>query len=245
VTGVVLTSDHDGGSSVGRGADVEQPERIGHHRAVEDGRGVDLGAVSRVRVVSAVARVLDLDGGEVVGRGAVEVHAPPCVQGEVHGIGGADQVEAQPVGVSAALAADRGEEALGRGVGTDHEGDVAEAGEDLGAGGVQRRRTRRAGGVARRDAAARPAELLGEGGTGDEAGIAVADRVGTGDVLNVPPRHAGVGQRGAGRHHPVLGEVAAPLAPWVHASAQHDDVVFAGHHAPPLAGAAGAHTHTR
>ena len=181
-------------AAVGRGADVEQPERVGDDRAREHVVGRVLLAEARVRVLEPVARVLHLDLREVVAGGAVEVHAATRVQREVRGVGGAEHVEAQPVGVVGALAADGGEEALGRGVGTDDERDVAEAGEDLRPRVVQRVRARRAGRVARRHAHARPAELLRERRPGDEARVAVADGVGAGDVLDVVPREPGVGR---------------------------------------------------
>ena len=89
-------------------------------------------AVARVRVLEAVARVLHLHPGEVVAGRAEQLHAPPGVQPEVGRVGRAEQAEAQPVGIVAPLALVRREEALRRGVGADHERDVAEAGEDLG-----------------------------------------------------------------------------------------------------------------
>ena len=80
-----------------------------------------------------MARVLHLDVGEVFQGGAVEVHAAAGQQGEVDGVGGADEVKALPVGVVFAFSADGGEEAFGGGVGADDQGDVAEPGQDLGA----------------------------------------------------------------------------------------------------------------
>ena len=131
-----------------------------------------------------------------------------------------DQMEAQPVRVVLAVAADRGEEALGRGVGPDHQGHVAEAGQDLGPGVVDGLGPRGAGGVGRGHPGPGPPQGLGEGGAGHEAGVAVADGVGPGHVLDVGPGEAGVGQGVAGRGQPVLDEVAAPLAPGVHARAR-------------------------
>ena len=146
----------------------------------------------------AVAGVLHLDLGEVLGRGAVEVHPAAGEQREVHRVGRAEQVEPQPVGIVAAFAADRGEEALRRGVGADDQRDVAEAGEDLGPGrlrgpGPPTRRRR-----SLRDRDAVPAQLLGERGAGDEAGVAVADGVGAGDELRCrsSPRRRRPARRG-------------------------------------------------
>ena len=92
--------------------------------------------------------VLHLHLGEVLGGGAVQVHAPPGVQREVRGVGRADQPEPQPVGIVPPLARGRREEALGRGVGADDERDVAQTGEDAHAGLLERGATRRAGRVA-------------------------------------------------------------------------------------------------
>ncbi len=164
--------------------------------------------------------VLDLHLGEVLERGAVEVHPPPRQQREVHRVGRADQVEPLPVRVVAAFTTDRGEEALGRGVGADHQRDVAESGQDLGAGALQRLRAAGAGRVAGADRDTVPAELLRERRTGDEARVAVADGVRAGDQLDLAPVQAGLVQRGPGGGDAVFGEVVAPLAPWVHAGAE-------------------------
>ena len=91
------------------------------------------------------------------------------------------------------------EEPLGRGVRPHHQGHVAQAGEDLGPGVVDGLGPRGAGGVGRRDPGPGPAQRLGEGGTGDEARVAVADGVGPGDVLDVGPRQVGLA---AGRPRP-------------------------------------------
>src|SRR5205085_1231937 len=61
-----------------------------------------------------------------------------------------------------------------------------------------------------------PTQGLGEGGPRHVAGVAVAHGVGPRHVLHVGPLEPGVGQRLPGRHHAVLHEVAAPLAPRVH-----------------------------
>ncbi len=124
-----------------------------------------------------------------------------------------DEVEALPVGVVFAFPADGGEEPFGGGVGADDQGDVAESGQDLGAGALQGLAAGGAGGVAGGDRDAVPAEFLGEGGAGDEAGVAVADGVGAGDELDLAPVQAGFGQGGAGGDDAVFGEVAAPFAP--------------------------------
>ena len=161
--------------------------------------------------------VLDLHLREVLERCAVEVHAAASQQREVHRVRRADQMEPLPVRVIAAFPADRGEEALRRGVGTDHQRDVAEAGQDLRAGALQRLRSAGARRIRRRHRHAVPAQLLGERRARDESGIAVADGVGAGDQLDLPPVHTGFGQRRPRGGHPVFGEVVAPLAPRVHA----------------------------
>ena len=55
-----------------------------------------------------MARVLDLHLCEVVLGGAETIHPPAGVQGEVGGVGRAEQMEAQPVGIVLALAAPTG-----------------------------------------------------------------------------------------------------------------------------------------
>ena len=116
--------------------------------------------------------------------------------------------------------ADRGESPLRRGVGADDQRDVAKTGQDLGAGALQRLGTAGAGGIAGADRDAVPAELLRERRPGDEARVAVADGVGAGDQLDLPPVQPGLGQCGARGDHAVFGEVAAPFAPRVHPGAE-------------------------
>ena len=84
--------------------------------------------------------------------------------------------------------------------------------QGLGAGG--------AGGVAGGDRDAVPAEFLGEGGAGDEAGVAVADGVRAGHELDLAPVQSGFGQGGACGDDAVFGEVASPFAPGMHAGAE-------------------------
>ena len=218
--GECLARHDQRGRTIGGGADVEQPKRIGDHRAGRDVLDRGFLAVARIRVGQAMPGVLHLHVREVLRRRAVEVHPAPGQQGEVHGVGGTDQVEALPVRIITAFPADRGEEPLRGGVGTDHQCDVAHPGQDLRAGGLQGLGTRRARRVTRRHRDAGPPELLGERRTGDEARVAVADGVRSGDELNLAPIHPGVAQGGAGGDDAVLGEVASPLAPRVHACAE-------------------------
>ena len=75
------------------------------------------------------------------------------------------------------------------------------------------------------------AKSLGEGRSGDVTGIPVADRFAADDQVDVGPRDPGVGQRGSGRGHPVLHEVAPPLAPGVHAGAEDVERIRGGHEA--------------
>ncbi len=65
--GLLRRDQHDGGAAVGGGADVEQVQRIGDDRRVEHLLDRHLLAVPGPRVGQAVAGVLDLDGGEVLG----------------------------------------------------------------------------------------------------------------------------------------------------------------------------------
>ena len=159
--GEVHAGQHDRRAAVGGGADLEQAQRVGHHRRAEHLLDGDLLAVPGVRVGQPVAGVLDLDLREVLVGGAVEVHAAAGVEREVGRVGRAEQAEAQPVGVVRPVAAGGGEEALGRGVGADHEGDVAQAGQDPRAGGLEGGHARRAGRVARRHAGARSSRAPG------------------------------------------------------------------------------------
>ena len=232
--GEVHARQHDGGAAVGGGADLHQAQGVGDHRRRQHLVGAHLLAVPGVRVGRPGAGVLHLHRREVVLGGAEELHAPAGVEGEVGGVGGTHQMEAQPVGVVAAFAPDRSEESLGGGVGADHEGDVAQAGQDLGAGRGDGGGARRARRVGTRHACPGPAERLGEGGTGDEPGIAVADGVGTGHELDVGPRHAGVGEGVARRGQPVLDEVAAPLAPGVHAHPEDGHAAVVRHPRLPI-----------
>ncbi len=231
--GVVHAAEHEGRAPVARGADLEQAQRVGDHRRRQHLLDGHFLVVPGVGVVEAVPGVFDLDLGEVLVGGAVERHPPPGVQGEVARVGGTEEPEAEPVRIVLAVATDRCEESLGRGVGADHEGDVTQAGEDLGPGRVDGMGAGRAGRVARRHPGSRPAEGLGHGGAGDEAGIAVADGVGTRHVLDIGPGQAGVGKGVAGRGDPVLHEVAAPFAPRVHAHTE-DGYVIAHWEPPPL-----------
>src|SRR5439155_13276907 len=159
----------------------------------------------------------DLDLGEVGVGGAEHLHAPAGVEREIRGIGRPQQPEAQPVGVVRAVPTLGTEETLGRRVGADDEGHVAQPGQDAIAGDVDGRGTRGARRVGARDLGALPAQGLGKGGARDISGIAVAHGVGAGYELDVSPRQPGVGQRLLGRDQAVLHEVLAPLAPRVHA----------------------------
>ncbi len=208
-------------------------KRVGHHGGGQDLVGGDHLPVAGVHVLQPVPGVLDLDRGEVRLGGAEQLHPPAGVEGEVGRVGGPEQMEAQPVGVVLPVPAHRGEEALRGGVGPDHQGDVAQAGEDLGPGVADGLGPRGAGGVGRGDPGPGPPEGLGEGGAGHEAGVAVADGVGPGHELDIGPGQTGLLQGVARRGQAVLDEVAAPLPPRVHARAQHGDALVVRHWRPP------------
>ena len=215
------------GRAVGGGADVQQAQRVGDHRAGQHVLDGGLLAVAGIRIVQTVPGVLHLHRGEVLQRRAVEVHPAACQQCEVDGVGRPDQMEPLPVRIVLSLPADWGEEPLRGGVGADHQCHVAQPGQDLGAGGLQGLGARGAGGVTRGHRDSGPAEFLGEGGPRDETRVPVADGVGAGDELDLPPVQSGVVERRPRRDDAVLGEVASPLAPRVHARAQ--DVDRLGH----------------
>ena len=186
-------------------------------------------------------RVLDLDLREVIGRRAEHLHPAPGVQREVRGVRRAEETEAQPVRIVAALARVRREEALRGGVGSDHERHVAQPGQDLRPRGVQRGRAARARGVRRRDRRALPAEGLRERRAGDVAGVAVAHRVRPGHELDVAPLDPRVGQCRLRGDDAVLDEVAAPLPPGVHADPEDRDL---SHRVPVRRAHAGLQLHT-
>ena len=222
----VVDAAHDDRSRAVRGrADVEQAERVRHQRRVEHVVDRHFLAVARIRVLEAVLGVLHLYPGEVLARRAEQLHAATGVQTEVRRVGRAQQPEPQPVGVVAPLALVGCEEALRRRVGADHQRNVAEPGEDLRPRGRQRGDARRARRVRRRDLRAVPTQRLGEGRAGDVAGVAVAHGLSARHELDVAPLDARFGQRSLRGDDAVLDEVAAPLAPRVHARAEHDDVL--------------------
>src|SRR5690606_29293683 len=175
----------------------------------------------------------------VLGRRPVQVDAPPGPHREVARIGGAEEAEPQPVGVVGALVRVGLEEPLGRRVGTDDERDVAQAGEDPLPGRLERHRVRGARAVRAGHGDAGPPERLGEGRSGDVAGVAVAHGVGARDEPDVAPVDRRVVERRPRGRHAVLDEVPSPLAPGVHAHPQDGDLVH--HHALP---SAGRHFHT-
>src|SRR5438270_694375 len=74
-----------------------------------------------------------------------------------------------------------------------------------------------------------PAQRRGEGRAGDVARGAVAHGLPARRELDVAPLDARFGQRSLRGDDAVLDEVAAPLAPRVHARAQHDDLTVAIH----------------
>ena len=240
--------EDEGGPAVGGGTDLEQPQRVGHHGRGQHLVDGDLLAIARVGVGQPVARVLDLDLCEVLLGRAEAVHTAARVEREVGRVGRTHQMEAQPVRVVLALAPHRGEEALRCRVGSDHQRDVAQPGQDLRPRVGDGHGARCAGGVDARHPRPGPAERLGERRARHEPRIPVADGVGARDELHVAPAEPCVGQRVACRGEPVLDEGAPPLAPLVHAGAEHRHLLVVGHRqASPPGGPApsGRHFHTR
>ena len=207
-----MAGEHQGRPAVGGGADLEQAQRVGHHGRGQHLLDGDLLAVAGVGVGQPVPGVLDLDRGEVVLGGAEAVHAPAGVEGEVGRVGGAHEVEAQPVRVVLAVAAaDRGEEALGRGVGPDHQGHVAQPGQDLGPGvgdGHARPRRRRR----RRSRPGRPVQpsAWAKVAPATKPGVAVADGVGPEHELDVASSR---GRRRPGRRAAAARPYSTKLRP--------------------------------
>ena len=240
---VLLARDHDRGGTVARRADVEQPERVGDDRRRQHVVDADFLPVTGVGVGETVLRVLHLHACEILAGRAEELHPPARVQTEVGRVRRAEQAEAQPVGIVAALALVGCEEAFRCRVRADDEGDVAESGEDLRPCGRQRGDARRARGVGRRDLRAVPAQRLRERGARDIPGVSVAHGLAARDELDVGPRDTRVRERGLRGHDAVLDEVAAPLAPRVHPDAEDGDVAISAHRSVPFV-AAGAHCQT-
>ena len=223
-TRVVHRGQHDGRSTVGGRADVEQVQRVGDDGTAQHVVDRDLLAVARVRVLQPVARVLHLHRGEVLRGGAVQVHPPARVEREVAGVGHPQQPEPQPVGVVPPLPRVGREEALRGGVRADHERHFAQPGEDPRASGVERLRSGRAGGVRRGHACAVPPQCLREGGAGDVAAVPVAHGLATHDQVDVLPRDVAVRECLPCCVYAVAHEVAPPLAPGVHPDSEHCDV---------------------
>src|SRR4029453_13825254 len=98
------------------------------------------------------------------------------------------------------------------------------AGEDLLARRRERLRPGRAGCVRCVDFGALPAERLRERRARDVARIAAAHRRRARDELDVAPPDTGVGEAGPRRVPAVLDEVAARLAPRVHADTKDRDI---------------------
>ena len=184
----------------------------------------DLLAVARVGVLQPVARVLHLHRGEVLRRGAVQVHPPARVEREVARVGHPQQPEPQPVGVVPPLPRVGREEPLRGGVRADHERHLAQPGEDPSPRGVERLGTGRAGGVRRGHARAVPPQRLREGGAGDVAAVPVAHGLATHDQVDVLPRDVAVRECLPCCVHAVAHEVAPPLAPGVHPDSEYGDV---------------------
>ena len=111
-------------------------QKVGHHGRGQHLRGGDLLAVAGVHVRQSVAGVLDLDGGEVGLGCPIQLDASAGIEGEISGIGCTEKMKPQPVRIVLPVSPHRGEEALGCGVGPDHESHVAQSGQNLGPGAV-------------------------------------------------------------------------------------------------------------
>ena len=245
--GVLHRADHEGGAAVGGRTNVEQPERIRDDRRVHHILDVVLLGEARQLVVDGVTRVLDLHPGEILLSGAEQIHAATGIEAEVHRVGGADELEAQPVGVVRTVALIGLQEALRCGVGADDQRNVGGAGQDLAASDLQGGDARGARCVARRHLRPVETKRSRERGTGDIAGVPVSHRDRAGDVADVVPVDTGFVERLASSNRAVLDEVAAPLPPGVHPDADDRDFVhdqFPSPAASVMAAPRGRHFHT-
>ena len=207
-----ISSRCSGSATIGRGQHVVDRDRL-----LEPGVGVG----------QAVGGVLDLHLGEVARwwrrRG-------PCGDGRPGrsrwGWWRRRRRKRSQSGSVGAVAGVGGEEALGGGVGADHEGHVAQPGQDAGAGGLDGGDARGAGGVATTRRGRRSSRGLGERGARRRSrGSRCAwcrRRTRTARRSRRCRRRASASLGGG---HAVLDEVAAPLAPRVHAHAEHGDLV--------------------
>ncbi len=167
------------------------------------------------------SRVLDLHRGEVPRRGrrrgpSGAARAARSTPGSSHRSGGSAASRGRSCGL-----ANRGERTLGRGVGADHQSDVVEAGQDVGASALQRLRTAGTRGVAGADRHAIPAQLLRERRPGDETGVA-ALRMVSAPVTGWIWRQSSPASANAARAAttPYSVKSPAPFAPRVHAGAE-------------------------
>ena len=216
---------------------MQQAQRVRDHRRLEHFRARESLAVAGIGIFRAVRGVLDLNGSEVLDRGTVQIHAPARIERKVSRVGDAE-VKAHPVRILRPLTRHRCEEPLGRRVRTHHEGNLARPGENLRARRGECLRTGRAGGIGGVDLRALPAERLRESGARHVTRIAATHGGGTGNELHVGPRDARILERGARRVHAVLDKIAPPLAPGMHADAEHCDL------AAHARAASGFHFHT-
>ena len=112
-------------------ANVEKTKRIGNDRRTSKVVKRELFTETGIRVAHARLRVLDLYKSEVFDGVAEHVDATTCVQCEERRVGRAKQMETLPIRIFLALATNRSEETLRRGVGANHHGNIGKARKDL------------------------------------------------------------------------------------------------------------------
>ena len=129
--GVLRRADDDCSCAIGGCTNVEKTKRIGNDRRAGKVIEGELFAETRIGVGNASLGVLDLHHGEVFDGVAEHVDATARIQRKERRVSCAEQVETLPIGIFLALATNRSEETLRRGVSANHHCDIGKARKDL------------------------------------------------------------------------------------------------------------------
>ena len=224
-TRVVHRRDHQGGSPVAGGTNLQEAQGVRYDRGVGHVIGPEFLGEPGVRVVDGVATVLHLDQGEVLSCRTMEFHTSTGVEAEVHRVGGPHQMKTKPVRVVRAAALIGRQEPVRGGVGADHQCHVTDPGKNLSPSHGQGRRSGGARRVRTRDLGSSEPECPSERRPGDVARVAAAHGNRTRDEADLPPVEVGVVESGPGRVDAVIGEVTAPFPPRVHSHTEDGDLV--------------------